>query len=165
MCSMNGSASAPSSATMNGTRCAIRPEMNATSRDRRHSLATTTAALPLRACASAAASFGRRSRASAPLPVSTSTYSPVTSQPSAAAKRAMASRWASIPRPLLDDADVGFLLEQMGGEAVPQGMHAHALVDPGPLRGDMHGVVKPPHGEGRAGTPDTARDMEHWRTL
>jgi hypothetical protein len=41
-CSMNGSASAPSSVTMNGTRLSIRPEINATSRDRRQSFATTT---------------------------------------------------------------------------------------------------------------------------
>ena len=47
MCIMNGSASAPSSATMKGTRCAIKPEMKATSRDRRHSFATTTASLGL----------------------------------------------------------------------------------------------------------------------
>ena len=39
---MNGSASAPSSATRNGTRCAISPEMKATSRDSRSSLATMT---------------------------------------------------------------------------------------------------------------------------
>ena len=37
---MKGSASTPSSATMNGTRCAIRREMKATSRERRSSLAT-----------------------------------------------------------------------------------------------------------------------------
>ena len=86
---------------MKGTRCAIKPEMNATSRERRHSFATTTASLALRAFASAAASCGRRSKASLPLPVSTSTNSAITSQPSAAANRAMASRCASIPSPLL----------------------------------------------------------------
>ena len=36
-------------ATMNGTRCAISPEMKATSRERRSSLATTTGHLALRA--------------------------------------------------------------------------------------------------------------------
>jgi hypothetical protein len=36
---------------------------------------------------------------------------------------------------------------------VPQGMHAHALVDPGRLRGHVHGAVEPPHGEGRATNP------------
>src|SRR4051812_45481953 len=45
MCSMNGSQSAPSSATTNGTCCAISPEINATSRDSRSSFATSTAAL------------------------------------------------------------------------------------------------------------------------
>ena len=50
---MNGSASAPSSATMNGTRCAIRPAMNATSRESRSSLATMTGAFACLACASA----------------------------------------------------------------------------------------------------------------
>ena len=39
---MNGSASRPSSATMKGTRWAIRPATKATSRERRSSLATTT---------------------------------------------------------------------------------------------------------------------------
>ena len=39
---MNGSASRPSSATMNGTRCAIRPATKATSRDSRSSLETRT---------------------------------------------------------------------------------------------------------------------------
>ena len=43
MCSMNGSQSAPSSVTTNGTFCAIRPEMNATSRLSRSSFATTMA--------------------------------------------------------------------------------------------------------------------------
>src|SRR5438045_2916393 len=65
---MNGSASAPSSATTNDTRCAMSPEMNATSRDSRSSLATMTGHLPARLAASAAASWGRRSRASTPLP-------------------------------------------------------------------------------------------------
>ena len=40
----------PSSATMNGTRCAIRPAMKATSRDRRSSLATTTGHFAVRRC-------------------------------------------------------------------------------------------------------------------
>ena len=39
-CSMKGSASRPSSATMNGTRYAISPATNATSRDSRSSLET-----------------------------------------------------------------------------------------------------------------------------
>jgi hypothetical protein len=43
---MHGSTSAPSSATMNGTRCAIKPEMKWTSRLRRSSLETATAHLP-----------------------------------------------------------------------------------------------------------------------
>src|SRR4051812_15919578 len=72
---MNGSASRPSSATMNGTRCAIRPATKATSRESRSSFETRTQHLPWRAAASAAASCGHRSRASAPLPVSASTYS------------------------------------------------------------------------------------------
>ena len=44
---MKGSASAPSSATMNGTRWAMRPEMKATSRESRSSLATMTGHLPV----------------------------------------------------------------------------------------------------------------------
>src|SRR5215213_6259992 len=67
---MKGSASRPSSATMNGTRCAIRPATNATSRESRSSFDTTTQHLALLAAARAAASCGRRSSASAPLPVS-----------------------------------------------------------------------------------------------
>ena len=54
-------------------------------------------AFALRACASSAASLGRRSMASAPLPVSTSTCSAMISKPSTAAKRAMVSRCASRP--------------------------------------------------------------------
>jgi len=72
---MNGSASRPSSATMNGTRWAISPATNATSRDRRSSLETRTQHRAVLAAASAAASWGRRSSASAPLPVSASTNS------------------------------------------------------------------------------------------
>jgi hypothetical protein len=30
----------------------------------------------------------------------------------------------------LDDADVDAAFQQMGGEAVPQHMHAHSLVEP-----------------------------------
>src|SRR5690348_4871681 len=56
---MNGSASAPSSATMNATRCAINPLMKCTSRDRRSSFATRIGHFCFRACASAAASCGR----------------------------------------------------------------------------------------------------------
>ena len=61
---MNGSASRPNSATINGTRCAISPETKATSRDSRSSFDTTTQHLAVRATASAVASCGRRSRAS-----------------------------------------------------------------------------------------------------
>jgi hypothetical protein len=69
---MSGSASGGRTATRNGTRCAIRPEMKCTSRDRRSSLATITGPRSRFACSSARASFGRRSSASAPLPVSIS---------------------------------------------------------------------------------------------
>src|SRR6267142_1124163 len=68
MCSMKGSASVPSSATMKGTRCDMRPATNATSRDSRSNLATTTEHFCLRASANAAARLGRKLRASAPLP-------------------------------------------------------------------------------------------------
>ncbi len=98
---MNGSASAPSSVTMNCTRCAISPAINDTSRLSQSSFATTMAALALRAAARASRSIGRRSKASHPLPVSTSTNSASTSKPSAAANRVAASRCASMPRPLL----------------------------------------------------------------
>jgi hypothetical protein len=55
-----------------GTRCAINPLMKRTSRDKRSSFATTTEHFAVRARASAAASSGRRSSASAALPVSIS---------------------------------------------------------------------------------------------
>src|SRR5215218_10070300 len=58
MCSMNGSVSGPSSATMNGTRCAIRPAMNATSRLSLSSFATSTGHFRRFASARAAASCG-----------------------------------------------------------------------------------------------------------
>ena len=48
---MNGSVSAPSSATMNGVLCVIRPEMKWTSLDSRSSLATMIGALSCRAAA------------------------------------------------------------------------------------------------------------------
>jgi hypothetical protein len=60
------SACAPSSATIKGTRWAMRPATKATSRERRSSLATTTGHFFTRASANAAASCGRRSSASAP---------------------------------------------------------------------------------------------------
>src|ERR1700730_16297583 len=63
---MKGSTSAPSSATTNGTRSAIKPETKWTSRLSRSSLATEIGHLRRRASARAAASCGRRSRASAP---------------------------------------------------------------------------------------------------
>ena len=100
-CSTNGSTSRPSSVTMNGTRCAIRPEMKCTSRDSRSSLETDHRAPSLRAALMAAASCGRRSSASAPLPVSLSSNVAAILKPSAAAKALMASRWAARPWPVL----------------------------------------------------------------
>jgi hypothetical protein len=64
-----------------GTRWAIKPATKATSRESRSNLATTTGHFFTRAAFRAAASWGRRSRASAPLPVSASTYSEVISGP------------------------------------------------------------------------------------
>jgi len=99
-CSVNGSASGIS-ATINGTPCAIRPEMKCTSRDSRSSFATAIwHALPCRrASASATASFGRRSSASLPLPDACSSNSATILKPEPWANRARAARWASIPRP------------------------------------------------------------------
>ena len=57
---MNGSTLRPSAQTMNGTRCAIRPAMNATSRDSRSNLATATSHFAFLAAFSAALSCGRR---------------------------------------------------------------------------------------------------------
>jgi hypothetical protein len=43
----------------------------------------------------------------------------------------------------LDDADVGVLFQQVGGEAVPQRVRRHSLPDPGGLSGgvDSRGVI------------------------
>jgi hypothetical protein len=63
-CKTRLSTSGPNSATTNGTRCAIKPEMKWTSLDKRSSLATVTGHRKDRAFASAAANCGRRSKAS-----------------------------------------------------------------------------------------------------
>ena len=42
----------------------------------------------------------------------------------------------------LDDADVDVLLEQVGGEAVPQRVRRHPLLDPGGLGGGVDGAVE-----------------------
>src|SRR5271165_132469 len=41
----------------------------------------------------------------------------------------------------LDHANIDALFEQVGGEAVPQGMRRHALADAGQVFGDGHGAV------------------------
>src|SRR6266851_55152 len=41
----------------------------------------------------------------------------------------------------LDDADVGVLFQQVDGEAVPQRVHRHPLLDPGGLSGSVDGAV------------------------
>src|SRR5207249_625848 len=60
-CIMNGSASAPSSVTTNGTLCTIKPLMKCTSRPIRSSLAAMIGHFAFRARARAVASSGRRS--------------------------------------------------------------------------------------------------------
>src|SRR3954451_25284612 len=47
-----------------------------------------------------------------------------------------------VPEQHLDDADVGLLLEQVGGEAVPQRVQRNRLVDLGQLRRGMAGAVE-----------------------
>ena len=42
----------------------------------------------------------------------------------------------------LDDADIDFLLQQMGSEAVPQGMRRDPLIDPRHLGGSMTGAIE-----------------------
>ena len=42
----------------------------------------------------------------------------------------------------LDDPDVDLLFQQVGGEAMPKGVHRHPLVDPGRQRGGVHGAVE-----------------------
>jgi hypothetical protein len=69
---MNGSASAPNSATMKGVLWVIRPLMKCTSRLKRSSFATMIGDFSFFAAFNAAASCGRRLSASAPFPVSTS---------------------------------------------------------------------------------------------
>jgi hypothetical protein len=40
------------------------------------------------------------------------------------------------------DADIGVLFQQMRGDAVPQGVRRHSLLDPGGLGGGMDGAVE-----------------------
>lgn len=47
----------------------------------------------------------------------------------------------------LDDPDVNLLLQQMGGEAVAQDVHGHALVDPRQVGGGVDGAVQLPCAE------------------
>jgi len=42
----------------------------------------------------------------------------------------------------LDDADIDFLIEQMGSEAVPQGVQRDALIDLRHLGGSMAGAIE-----------------------
>ena len=42
----------------------------------------------------------------------------------------------------LDDADIGALLQKMGGEAVPQRLHGDGLADPGDERCAHTGFVE-----------------------
>jgi hypothetical protein len=42
----------------------------------------------------------------------------------------------------LDDTDVGVLFQQMRGEAVPQRVWRHSLLDPGGLGGGMDGAAE-----------------------
>ncbi|MND06620.1 hypothetical protein D3C83_280980 [compost metagenome] len=42
----------------------------------------------------------------------------------------------------LDDADVGILFEQVGGEAVPQCMRRDPLLDPSGVGGGMNGAIE-----------------------
>ena len=74
-------------------------EMKATFRASRSSLAMMSVALCFRAKASAACSWGRRSRAFAPLPVSISVNSASGGHPPLLKYRMTASRWASRPKP------------------------------------------------------------------
>src|SRR6267378_5501853 len=52
-----------------------------------------------------------------------------------------------VPEQRLDHANVGLLLEQMGGEAVPQRVRGDGLVDPGRLSRGMAGAVELACGE------------------
>src|SRR4051812_5007984 len=81
-----------------------------------------------------------------------------------------------MPQQVLDHPDVDALLEQVGGEAVPQGVHGHRLVEPGGLdrlaagplhraRRDRAGRVRPweqPRWQSGA-TPVRAQDHEQLR--
>jgi hypothetical protein len=91
---------------MKGTRWAIRPATNATSRESRSSLATTTLHFAAFAVARAAASWGRLSRASKPFPVSASTYSAAIVRDSLEAKRSMAARWWAHEKSALFEAQL-----------------------------------------------------------
>jgi hypothetical protein len=96
---MKGSASRPNSATMNGTRCAIRPATKATSRESRSSFDTNTLHFALLAAASAASELRPPIEGVRALPVSASTYSAMIVKSSASANRVTAARCASMPNP------------------------------------------------------------------
>ena len=82
-----------------GTRCAIRLETNATSRDNRSSLETRTAHLRLRASARLRRQLRSAVERIGALPVSASTNSATIVSPSVSAKRATVARYASMPKP------------------------------------------------------------------
>ena len=75
------------------------PPMKWTSRLSRSSFATKTAARRFRATVTAAANWGRFSRASLPAPLSASVNHSSIAIPSRSAKSLMAARWASRPSP------------------------------------------------------------------
>jgi hypothetical protein len=47
-----------------------------------------------------------------------------------------------VPEQHMDHSDIDILLEQVGGEAVPQGMQRYALVDLGPIGCGMTGAIE-----------------------
>ena len=63
----------------------------------------------------------------------------------------------------LDDADVGLAFEQVGGEAVPERVHRHALVEPGGGRGGVDDMIELARRDGLSGL--LARDQPAARAL
>ena len=63
-----------------------------------------------------------------------------------------------MPQQVLDHPDVDALLEQVGGEAVPQGVHGHRLVDLGHAGGGVSGALERARRDRCSGSgPETAR--------
>jgi hypothetical protein len=66
-----------------------------------------------------------------------------------------------MPKQDLDQMNLGFLLQQVGGEAMPQRVRRHPLLDLGHVGGGMNGAVELARRQRQQ--PITARELPHRR--